>query len=246
MYIFSINIFWIQVSPSYYWLMYALWFIIWYYIIKKRKFLSIKELDDLLLYIFLWVILGWRLWFVFFYNFSYFLENTLDVFKVWQGWMSFHGWVIWVVIAMGLFARNKKVSFLKLADQVTAILPIWLWLWRIWNYLNKELLWFHPYNWPLAVEINSISYFPSTLVEFLLEWIVLLIILNLVYAKRKFAWQVSALFLIFYAIFRIFVEIFFRMPDDHIWYIFWFLTMWEILSMPMLIIWIYYYNKLRK
>ncbi len=160
--------------------------------------------------------------------------------------MSFHGGVLWVIIAMALFSKKYKISFLSVADEVTAILPIWLGLGRIWNYLNKELLGFHPYNWFLAVKINEVSYFPSTLVESLLEGLVLFIILNIVYKFKKFNWQIWVLFLIFYSIFRIFVEIFFRMPDENIGYIFWFLTMWEILSLPMLILWIYYYLKLSK
>ncbi len=270
MYIFSINIFWIQILPSYYWLMYALGFIAWYYIIKKRgkfsinyfsdkqkKVLETKNLlsknkkqvpllDNLLFYIFLWVILWWRLWYTLFYNFYYYIENLGQIFRIWEWWMSFHGGVLWVLIAMALFSKRYKISFLMIADEVTAILPIWLGLGRIWNYLNKELLGFHPYTWPLATKINDISYFPSTLVESLLEGLVLFFILNWIYKNKKFNWQIWTLFLIFYSIFRILVEIFFRMPDEHIGYIFWFLTMWEILSLPMLVIWIYYYLKLRK
>ncbi len=247
MYIFSINIFGFQLSPSYYWLMYGISFLIWYYVIKKRNFLTTKLLDDLVLYIFLWVILWWRIWYILFYNFFYYIKNPLDIFKVWEWWMSFHWWVLWVLIAMIIFSKKKKINFYSLADQITLIMPIGLWLGRIWNYLNKELLWFHPYNWPLAININWVWYFPSTIIEWLLEWIILFIILNLIYKYKKLKqWQIASLFLIFYSLFRIFVEIFFRMPDSNIWYIFWFLTMWEILSLPMLIIWIYFYNKLKE
>lgn len=251
--IFELNIFWFHIAPTYYWLMYAIWFFSWYFIIKKRSQIkkskysseqNLQMLESLLFYIFLWVVLWWRLWYVFFYNFFYYINNIFDIFKIWDWWMSFHGWVIWVILAMFFFSKKYKFSFLKLSDQITAILPIWLWFWRIWNYLNKELLWYSNYDWFLAVYVNWVWYFPSPLLEALLEWLVLFIILNLVYKYKKFDWQISALFLIFYWIFRIFVEMFFRQPDSNIWYIFWFLTMWEILSIPMILIWIYYYIKL--
>ena len=244
--IFNINFLWFQISPSYYWLMYALGFIAGYLIIKKRKIIKKEILDDLILYIFFWVIVWWRLGYVLFYDLGFYIDSPLSIIEIWKWWMSFHGWVIWVVIAMIAFAKKYKINFYKLSDEITAILPIWIWLGRIWNYLNKELLGFSPYNWPLAVYKNWIWYFPSPLLEAILEWIVLFIILNIIYKKKKFNWQIACLFLIFYSIFRIIVEIFFREPDAHIWYILWFLTMWEILSIPMLIFWIYFYFRLKK
>ena len=243
--IFSITIFWITIAPSYYWLMYAIGFLSWYYIIKKRWFFNKDQLDDLFLYIVLWVILWWRLWYVLFYNLDIYLLNPLDIFKVWQWWMSFHWGVVWVIFAMLLFSYYKKINFYKIADQVTLVLPIWLWLGRIWNYLNTELLWYSWYSWLFAVYKNWIWYFPSTLVEMLLEWIVLFVVLNYIYNKYNLIkWQIASLFLIFYGLFRIFVEIFFRMPDEQIWYIYWYFTMWEILSLPMIIVWIFLFYRL--
>jgi len=244
--IFSLNIFWITIAPSYYWLMYAIGFLSWYYIIKKRWFIVWEKLDDLFLYIVLWVILWWRIWYVIFYNINNYISNPLDILKVWEWWMSFHWGVIWVILAMILFSIKKKVNFYKLADQITLVLPIWLWLWRIWNYLNQELLWYSWYNWFLSVNINWVWYFPSTLVEFLLEWVVLFFILNYFYYKKRLAnGQIASLFLIFYWLFRIIVEIFFRTPDVQIWYILWYFTMWEILSLPMILVWLYLFIRLR-
>ncbi len=234
--IFSIQFFWIIIAPTYYWLMYAMWFLIWYYILNKRKIIESSKLDDLFLYIFLWVILWWRIWYILFYDLAYYLDNFSNIFKIWQWWMSFHGWAIWVIIAMFLFSKKHKFSFLKLADEITLVLPIWLFLWRIWNYLNKELLGF-PYNSFLAVEKNWNYYFPSPLLEAFLEWIVLFIILFFVNKNKKIDWITASLFLVFYWIFRIFVEMFFRTPDIQIGYIFWFRTMWEILSSIMIISW---------
>lgn len=244
--IFEINLYWINIAPTYYGLMYLLWFLAWYYIIKKRNkiFINIMDksltkilLDDLVFYIFLWVILWWRLGYILFYNFSFYINNWINIFKIWEWWMSFHGWVIWVIIAMIIFVRKYKLNFYNVSDQVTSVLPIWLWLWRIWNYLNKELLGFSTYNWPLSVDWK----FPSPLVEFLLEWVVLFIILNYFYKKKKFNWQISSLFLILYWIFRMIVEIFFRQPDKQIWYIYWFITIWELLTIPMILFWILFY-----
>ena len=244
--IFEINILWIHIAPSYYGLMYAIAFLLWYLIIKNRKIIQWNDLEDLFLYIVLWVILWWRLGYVMFYNFSNYLSEPLSILKVWEWWMSFHGWVIWVILAMMIFSRKHKLNFYSIADQVTLILPIWLWLWRIWNYLNWELLGYSGYNWFLAVYNEWVWYFPSPLLEWLLEWLVLYIILLFFYKRKHFKWQIAALFLIFYSIFRIFVEFFFRTPDPQIWYILWYFTMWEILSLPMFVFWIYFYFKLKK
>jgi len=265
--IFEIELFWLTISPSYYWLMYALGFISGYWIIKNKIFVNNKNIlkpetkykiwdfmDSMLFYIFFWVVIWWRLWYVIFYNFSNFIQNPIDIIKIWEWWMSFHWGLIWVIIAMWLFSKKHKISFLALSDQISLVVPIWIWLWRIWNYLNKELLWYPDYYWPLAIKTNTWSYFPSPLVEFFLEWILLFLILNIVYIKKTQSkkkssyskWQIASLFLILYWTFRIFVEAFFREPDAHIWYILNYFTLWEIYSLPMVIIWIYFYIKLAK
>jgi len=244
--IFELNIFGLTIAPSYYGLMYALWFIIGYIIIQKRWYITWDKLDNLLFYIFLGVILWWRIGYTLFYNFSYYSQNLIDIFKVWEWWMSFHGWTIWVIIALIVYAKRNKINIWILGDEVTAIIPVGLWFWRIGNYLNKELLGYSPYNWPFFIEKWGVNYFPSPLLESFLEWVVLFIILWFVYTKRKFYWQVAAIFLIFYWIFRIFVEAFFRTPDVQIGYIMWYFTMWEILSLPMIIAWIWIYIMKRK
>jgi phosphatidylglycerol:prolipoprotein diacylglycerol transferase len=227
--------------------MYAIWFLAWFYIIKSRKIIPENKLDDLLIYMVLWVVLGWRLWYILFYNFQKYIDNPLSILKVWEWWMSFHGWIIWVTIAMILFAKFHKVNFYKLADQISLVVPIWLWLGRIWNYLNWELLWYSWYTWFLNVNWK----FPSPLIEMFLEWVVIFIVLNLIYKKtiNKLTlapWTIASIFLILYWVFRIFVEAVFREPDAHIWYIWNYFTLWEIYSLPMIIIWAYFYIKLKK
>lgn len=235
--IFTFTILWITIAPTYYGLMYAISFITGYIILSKRKILSDYELDTLLIYMFFWVVLGGRLGDIFFYDFNYFLQHPAAIIQIRNGWMSFHGWLIWVILSVFLFSWRYKISFWKLIDELAAITPIGLGLWRIGNYINKELLWF-PYHWPLAVTVAWHSYFPSPLVEAFLEGLVLYFLLRYVQKRKTFIWQTSAFFLIIYGTFRILVEVFIRAPDSA-WYILWPFSLWAILCFPMLILWIY-------
>lgn len=243
MYIFQLEIFWVTIAPSWYGAMYAISFILGYYYLKKLKYLSKKQIEDLFLYIFLWVILWGRLGYVLFYNFSYYTENFFDIFKVWEGWMSFHGGLLWVLVAVFIYIHlllskeeKKKVSFFWLTDKLALAFPIGLFFWRIGNYINGELLGFSPYTGPFAYIKDAVSYFPSSLLEAFLEWICLFCIVFFIHKRySKSIWVTSAAFLIGYGVFRSIVEIFFRMPDAHIGYIFWFLTVGSILSILMIL-----------
>ena len=236
--IFSITIFWIHIAPSYYGLMYALGFLAGYLILRSRKVLSDTELESLIMYIFFGVLLGGRLGYVLFYNLPYYLSNPLDIIKTWQWGMSFHGGVIGVIIAMFIFSRVHKKWFLYIADHITRILPIGLGLWRIGNYLNKELLGFSPYTGPLAIVKDWVSYFPSPL-------LVLFIILNIFIKKNAFPGKIATSFLIWYSIFRFCIE-FIRTPDVGLGYLSFGLTLGQILSIPMIIIGIilFYYFRI--
>jgi phosphatidylglycerol:prolipoprotein diacylglycerol transferase len=236
--IFELTIFWFTIAPSYYGLMYALGFILAYLIILKRKKIEKGLVDDLFLYVFAWVILGGRLWYILFYNLSSYLENPLHILRIWEWGMSFHGGMLWVILAVYLFHKIKKVSFLKVMDEIALTVPIWIWLGRVGNYINWELLWFAWYTGPLSINWR----FPSPLLEAFLEWFITLVVLFMVSKKQKFAWQLWALFLILYWFFRLLVEVFVRTPDAHIGYIFWYFSMWAILSSAMIIVgWINYY-----
>jgi phosphatidylglycerol:prolipoprotein diacylglycerol transferase len=188
--IFEITLFGITIAPSYYGLMYAIGFLLGYWIILKRKKIEEDALDSLLIYIFFGVMLGGRLGYVLFYNLQYYIENPMKVFAVWNGGMSFHGGMIGVIIAMILFSVMNKKSFYMIADEVTAVLPIGLGLGRIGNYLNKELLG-RPYSGFLAVEKNGLSYFPSPLLEAFLEGIVLWFILLFIRKTKHTDGQVA-------------------------------------------------------
>lgn len=144
--IFDITLFGIHLAPTWYGLMYALGFTAGYFIIRRRRMLSEAELESLILYVFFGVVLGGRLGYVLFYNLPHYLAHPLEILQTWQGGMSFHGGVIGVIVAMWLFSRIHRKSFLIIADHVTSVLPIGLGLGRIGNYLNRELLGFSPYS----------------------------------------------------------------------------------------------------
>ena len=240
--IFELDILGFTLAPTYYWLMYALWFIIAYQIIIYRKKMTRTMVDDLFLYVFGGVILGGRLWYIVFYNLSEYLSRPLDIFKVWEWGMSFHGWMLGVIVGTILFSKIKKISFLKVIDEIALTVPIGLWLGRIGNYLNGELLGYSWYTGPFAID----GRFPSPRLEAFLEWLVLIIILYFIAKKQKFAGQLWAVFLIWYWFFRMIVEIFFRTPDAQLGYIIGPFSMWAILSLLMLIAWIIIYIILNK
>ena len=236
--IFEISFFWISIAPTYYGLMYALAFIIGYLILSKRKILTEVKLDTLVLYIFLGVVLWGRLWYILFYSLNYFLEYPKRIIEIWNGWMSFHGWCIGVILAVYIYSKTNKENFWKIIDQIASVAPIWIGLGRIGNYINKELLGFL-YDGPLAVKVWEVSYFPSPLLEAFLEWFILYIIVRYTYLKQTTYWLVSGVFLTWYGLFRIIIELFVRTPDTNIGYIYWPFSLWAILSLPMILLWIF-------
>lgn len=215
---------------------------------KNITFIS-DDLDKLLWYIFIGVIIGGRLGYIGLYNLDYFLQNPIEIVSIWKWGMSFHGWCAWVIIALWLFSFFKKYPFWELADHLAVIIPIALGLWRIGNYINNELPWYTPYNWPFAMNIDGKYYFPSPLLEMLLEWVILFFIMYYVWkilAKSwpndtKYPWILSSLFLIWYSSARLISEQF-RLPDGQIWYLWWtdWITLGIVYTVPMLLlgIWI--------
>ena len=248
--IFSIEIFGLTIAPSYYGLMYVLAFISWYFILWKQKKYSQVELESLFLYVFLWVLIGWRLWYVLFYNPSLLLEVRSEIPFWWvlafHEWgMSFHGWLLWVILALIYFSKKYNKSLLTSFDNIAPLAALWIFFGRIGNYINKELLGF-PYEWPLAVITSEGSFFPSPLFQALTEGLLLFIILIYIACRKRFTWQVGSVFLIWYWVFRTITELFIRTPDAHIGYHFWFLTHGSLLSIPMIVAWMYLYRYLSK
>lgn len=202
----------------------------------KKNGWTAEEIDDLIFYAAMGVVLGGRIGYVLFYNFPAFAENPLVLLKIWQGGMSFHGGLLGVLVAMYLFGRKYKRQFFEVTDFVAPLVPIGLGAGRIGNFINGEL-WGKPTDFLLGMSVPSLGIVhPSNLYEAALEGFVLFIILWIYSSKARPAMAVSGLFLIGYGVFRFSVE-FVRLPDAHIGYLaFGWLTMGQILTLPMLIL----------
>lgn len=238
--IYSIGI----LKLSWYSLSYIVGIIIGYYYVLKLNKTRIIALDQKLIadsisYMVLGIIIGGRLGYVMFYKPEFYLANPMEIFRTWNGGMSFHGAVLGVVFSIYLFARAKKVSFLYYIDYIAAAAPIGFFFGRIANFINDEL-WGRVTNVPWAVAFPRGGYIPrhpSQIYEALLEGLLLFIVLNLLFKTkyRNYRGFIGSQFMIFYALFRIASE-FFRQPDEQLGYIFTFVTMGQILSLPMILI----------
>jgi phosphatidylglycerol:prolipoprotein diacylglycerol transferase len=230
MYIFDISILGIQIAPTWYWLMYALGFSFCYLFGARYGKVQKQDLDNILLYIFLGVILGWRIGYVILYNPMFFISNPLEIFSIWKWGMSFHGGFLWVLIAVLLFARKYSYRFFDITDTLAVCVPVALGLGRIGNWINGELPWYAGYTWLLAMKIGDISYFPSPVLQAFLEGIVLTSIMMIIWKTwvSRRAWFLSGCFLVWYALVRLIAENY-RLPDEHIGYLF--STSWITLGM---------------
>jgi len=203
---------------------------------NKYNFVSIKtsQFDDIIVYLVLGIILGGRLGYVMFYNFGYYSQNISEIFKLWQGGMSFHGGLLGIIIAIFIFSKNTKTNFFIFSDIVSCVAPIGIFLGRIANFINGELFG-KASTLPWAVifpNSGNISRHPSQIYEAILEGVVLFILVNFLALKKQLilkAGYVSGLFLIFYSIARIIGENF-REPDMHLGYFFNYFSMGSILS----------------
>lgn len=206
----------------------------WY--LAKKIFLNnnIKnKFDDYITYLIIGLILGGRLGYVLLYNFDYYLNNFLDIFKVWQGGMSFHGGVIGIIIASFIFSKKNNDNIFEYLDIIALVAPIGIFFGRVANFINSEL-YGHETTVPWAVKFTQIDNFyrhPSQLYEAILEGIFLFLILIFFWNKNKSKkpGKLSALFLIFYSLFRYFIE-YFRVPDDQLGYLILNLTMGQLIS----------------
>ncbi len=195
------------------------------------------QLEDLLFYGALGVILGGRLGYALFYDLAANLENPLNLLKIWQGGMSFHGGLIGVLIAFWYFGRKTGKGFFEISDFIAPMVPVGLMLGRIGNFINGEL-WGRVSDVPWAMVFpgaGPLPRHPSQLYQAALEGLLLFIILWLYSAKPRTRAAVSGLFLLGYGVFRFIVE-FVRIPDPQYGYIaFGWLTMGQILCLPMII-----------
>ena len=200
-------------------------------LIKDQKILDL--FDDFITYAILGIIVGGRIGYVLFYNFEYFLNNPIEILFVWNGGMSFHGGLIGVIIASNLFSKLNKINTFIFLDLVSLSAPIGIFFGRIANFINSEL-YGTPTEVPWSVKfiaVDDINRHPSQLYEAFLEGIVLFFMLQFILKKNfaKKTGQISCLFLVLYSFFRIITE-FFRTPDLHIGYLFFNLTLGQLIS----------------
>ena len=192
------------------------------------------QVDDLIFYGALGVILGGRIGYMLFYGFDQIVANPLNLFRIWEGGMSFHGGLLGVLTAMWLYSRRIGKGFFQVTDFIAPLVPIGLGAGRIGNFINGEL-WGAPTTVPWAVIVNGQARHPSQLYEACLEGLTLFLILWLFSARPRPTMAVSAVFLIGYSVFRCAME-FVRLPDAHIGYLaFGWVTMGQVLSVPLLI-----------
>ncbi|MFP5329756.1 MAG: prolipoprotein diacylglyceryl transferase [Alphaproteobacteria bacterium] len=202
-------------------------FIGYWYMLKLLKQpgapMARRHADDLVFYAALGVILGGRLGYVLFYNLGYYLQHPLDILKLWDGGMSFHGGLLGVVLAIFYLSWKNKLSALRVHDYVACVAPIGLFLGRLANFVNHEL-WGAPTTVPWAVRFPEVvaglpvlgpPRHPSQLYEAFLEGLVLFAILWWMFWKTNARYEPGKLvgaFGFLYGLFRFMVE-FVREPD---------------------------------
>ena len=198
-----------------------------------------EKFDDYLTYSILGIIIGGRLGYILFYNFNYYLNNFFDIFKIWHGGMSFHGGLLGIIIASILFAKKNNQNPFIYMDLVSLVAPIGIFFGRLANFINSEL-YGSVSNVPwsvIFVKVDNLTRHPSQLYEAFLEGIILFLLL-IYFRKKNYLLKpgtISGLFLIFYSIFRFFVE-FYRVADEHIGYLAFNLSTGQIVSVVFLII----------
>jgi len=198
--------------------------------------ITARDLDDIVFYALIGVILGGRLGYVLFYKLSDYVAHPLGIFAIWEGGMSFHGGFLGVLVAMAVFCRKTGKSWLDVMDFVAPLCPLGLGAGRMGNFINAEL-WGRAADVPWAMvfpRVDALPRHPSQLYEFALEGIVFFIVLWWFSSKPRPRGAVSGLFLIGYGVFRFAVE-FTREPDNFLGFLALGLTMGQWLSLPMVV-----------
>ncbi len=199
---------------------------------------TVAAFDDLLTLGMIGVILGGRLGFILFYDLANYLRDPLEILRIWNGGMSFHGGLLGVLAAMWFYARRNKRYFLEIMDFVAPFVAPGLFFGRIGNFINGEL-WGSVSSMPWAVvfpHAGPLARHPSQLYEALLEGLVLFIIVWVYSTKPRKIGSISGLFAICYGVARFLVE-FVRVPDAHLGYVaFGWMTMGQVLSLPLILV----------
>lgn len=232
------------VAVHWYGLMYVLGFAAAWWLARRRSALpwtpvQRAQVDDLIFYGALGVIVGGRAGYVLFYNFGQFAADPLWLLRVWEGGMSFHGGLLGVIAAMLLYARRQGIAPGALLDFVAPLAPIGLGLGRIGNFIGQEL-WGRPTEGPWGMVFPRdelmLPRHPSQLYQFALEGVLLFVVLYWFSRRPRPQWAVGGLFMLLYGVCRFVVE-FAREPDAHIGFdVFGWVTRGQLLSLPMILI----------
>ena len=233
--IFSLEIRWYSLA-------YIIGILIGWYL-SKKYFISKEEIrekfDDYLTYLILSIIIGGRLGYVLFYNLSYYLSYPLDILKIWQGGMSFHGGLLGIIIVSIIFAKRNNQNPFKYLDIVSLVAPIGIFFGRIANFINSELYGTETdVPWSVKfIQIDDLNRHPSQLYEAFFEGLILFLILIYLWKRysNKTPGFISGIFLIIYSFFRFVIE-FFRVPDEHLGYLIFNLSMGQLLSVIFILI----------
>lgn len=202
----------------------------------KSPPMSREALEEMLTWMIVGIILGGRMGYVLFYGQGSFWENPLDILKVWEGGMSFHGGFIGVVLALIWFARSRRQHWTAISDFIAPLVPLGLAAGRLGNFINAEL-WGRPAGVPWAMvfpNVDNVARHPSQLYELALEGVVLFAVLWWYSMKPRPRGAVSAAFLVGYGLFRFAVE-YTREPDSFLGLLAFNLSMGQWLSLPMVI-----------
>jgi phosphatidylglycerol---prolipoprotein diacylglyceryl transferase len=197
-----------------------------------------RDVEDLLFWGMVGVVLGGRLGYILFYKPGEYLANPLQVFAVWKGGMSFHGGMLGVIVAMALYARRRGRSFLEVTDLIAPCVPTGLASGRIGNFINGELWGRHadpalPWAMIFPQSPDRLPRHPSQLYQFALEGLLLFVLLWWYASKPRQRGQVSGAFLVGYGVFRFAAE-YFREPDAHLGVLALNMTMGQWLCLPMI------------
>ncbi|MFT5710715.1 MAG: phosphatidylglycerol:prolipoprotein diacylglycerol transferase [Halioglobus sp.] len=197
------------------------------------------QVDDLIFYAALGVVLGGRLGYTVFYGWDKVMQDPIWLLRVWQGGMSFHGGLLGVIVAMYFFSRSRKIAFGDVLDFVVPLAPVGLALGRLGNFIGQEL-WGRPSDVPWAMifprDPLQLARHPSQLYQFALEGMLLFAILMWFSSKPRPRWAVGGLFCVGYGCLRFTAE-FFREPDQHLGFqaLGW-VTRGQVLSLPMVVV----------
>ena len=214
---------------------------------SKLKF-NLREFDDLITIIIISIVIGGRLGYVIFYNLEYYFSHPIDIFKVWEGGMSFHGALIGIILGTYFFASKRNIPVFFFLDIIACVSPIGIFLGRLANFINGELIGkVTTVSWGVIFPaVDTFARHPSQIYEAILEGVVLFFILNRIIFREVYKLGTcSCLFLIWYGVFRIISE-FFREPDIQLGYLLNIFSMGTILSFFMILIGFLILNILKK